>query len=145
MARTLFFLFFLSTFHLMTGAATFPVQQVTTNSLDEEWGIIHSATSGGKILWEDGAGTVVLFDGANTNVVQLQGNLGGVDTVFGLGSGPVSTPEQVIAVWRRSTDSGWISRNGAPPVPVTAVNPFANVGHNAEGVAIKDGAVFMIL
>ena len=119
--------------------------QITTNSSDETWGIRQSTACRGKILWVDGDGTVVLYDGVRTNAIQAQGTLGAVDDiVFALGSG--STPGSVIAVWRRGTDSGWVSMDGAPSVPVTAANPInPDQPLNAEGVAVGDGCVFMVL
>ncbi|MBI3848924.1 MAG: hypothetical protein HY298_01340 [Verrucomicrobia bacterium] len=121
------------------------VQQLTTNATSETWGIRHSTTSRGKMLWVDADGTVVLYDGAITNALQLKGILGSVDDiVFALGSG--SAPGSVIAVWRRGTDSGWVSLDGAAPVSVTATNPIdVNQPLNAEGVAVGDGSIFMVL
>ena len=122
------------------------VHQLTTNSIaDNTWGVRNSTTARGKVLWIDGSGSVIFFNGASTNLVQLQGSLGGVDdTVFALGSG--GTPGQVIGVWRHGTDSGWVSVNGAPPVPVMATNPINPAQPlNAEGVGVADGSVFMVL
>jgi hypothetical protein len=134
-------------------AAAFPfsiraqtdVRQLTTNTNEETWGIRNSATCRGKLLWVDDQGSVIFFDGITTNVLQEQGALGGVDeVVFILGSG--SGPNDVIGVWRRGTDSGWLSVNGAPPIPVTAANPINPLdGLNAEGVAVADGSIFMAL
>lgn len=121
------------------------VRQLTNNTNDNTWGVRNSATSGGQILWVDGDDSVMFFNGTATNVVQRRDALGYVDNVvFTLGSG--ATPGHVIGVWRRDTDSGWVSVDGAPPVPVNATNPInpAN-GLNAEGVAVADGYVFMIL
>ena len=121
------------------------VQQLTTNSTDETWGVRNSATSRGQVLWVDGGGSVILFDATSTSVLQAQDTLGAVDNVvFTLGSG--SNAEDVVGVWRRGTDSGWVSLNGAPPVPVMATNPINPADQmNAEGVAAADGSVFMIL
>ena len=126
-------------------SAQFAVRQITTNSTDETWGVRNSTTSRGKVLWVDGDDSVVLFDGTTTNVLQTKGTLGFVDdVVFTLGSG--ATNDSVIAVWRRGTDSGWISLNGAAPVPVTATNPIdPQQPLNAEGVSVADGSVFMVL
>ncbi|PYJ78572.1 MAG: hypothetical protein DME22_26780, partial [Verrucomicrobia bacterium] len=119
--------------------------QITTNSSDETWGIRQSTACRGKILWVDGDGTVVLYDGVRTNAIQAQGTLGAVDDiVFALGSG--STPGSVIAVWRRGTDSAWVSMDGTPSVSVAATNPIdPDQSLNAEGVAVGDGCVFMVL
>ncbi len=121
------------------------VSQLTTNLTEETWGIRNSVTSGGQVFWVDGDGSVVYFDGTATNVLQAQGTLGAVDdVVFTLGSG--AGAGQTIGVWRRGQDSGWVSADGAPPVPVAAANPIdPEQPMNAEGVAVADGSVFMIL
>jgi hypothetical protein len=67
--------------------------QLTTNATSESWGIRHSTTSRGKVLWVDADGSVVLYDGVKTNALQLQGALGAVDDiVFALGGGPTPIP-----------------------------------------------------
>ena len=124
-------------------AAVFPVSQITSNATAESWGIRSPTTAHGQILWVDEVSNVVLFNGQSTNVVQARGSLGNVDDiVFTLGSGAGSN--QVIGVWRRGTDQGWISVNGGPAVAVSAVNPITNQSMNAEGVAVADGSVFMV-
>jgi len=118
--------------------------QLTSNTGEEIWRDRDSTTVNGQVLWVDGDGAVVFFNGATTNLVQAQEVFAVGETAFALGSG--AAVSQVIAVWRRGTDAGWVSINGDPPVPVTATNPI-NPGNemNLEGVAIADGSVFVIL
>jgi len=133
------------TFCQSSGVAGLPVRQLTNNTNDNSWGIRNSATANGRVLWVDGDDSVVFFNGTKTNLVQSRDSLGGVDNVvFTLGTG--ATNGGTIGVWRRGTDSGWISVDGATAMPVNATNPIdpAN-GLNAEGVAVADGYVFMIL
>jgi photosystem II stability/assembly factor-like uncharacterized protein len=121
------------------------VRQLTNNTNDNSWGIRNSSTANGRLFWVDGDDSVIFFDGTTTNLVQTRDSLGGVDdVVFALGTG--ATAGGTIAVWRRGTDSGWISVDGAAAIPVNATNPIdpAN-GLNAEGVSVADGFVFMIL
>jgi photosystem II stability/assembly factor-like uncharacterized protein len=132
--------------HGLDARAQMTVRLLTTNSIaDNTWGVRNSTTTGGKVLWIDGSGSVIFFNGTTTNLVQLQGLLGSIEnTVFALGSG--ETPSQVIGVWRHGTDSGWVSVNGGTPVPVMATNPINPAQPlNAEGVAVAEGSVFMVL
>ena len=144
-ARVLFLASVATAAYAFSVHAQTTVRQLTTNTNEETWGIRNSATCRGKLLWVDDQGSVIFFDGVSTHLLQQQGTLGGVDeTVFTLGSG--SGPNDVIGVWRRGTDSGWLSVNGAPPIPVTATNPINPLdGLNAEGVAVADGSIFMAL
>jgi hypothetical protein len=122
------------------------VRQVTTNLVDETWGIRNSVISGGKLLWIDESNSVIFFNGTTTNVVQPRGTNGLLeDHVFTLGSG--AAPGETIGVWRRGADgTSFISTNGKPPVLIVATNPYdPNNALNAEAVAVADGSVFMIL
>lgn len=122
------------------------VRQITTNLVDESWGVRNSTISAGKVLWIDESNSVVFFNGTTTNLVQARGAYGTVEShVFMLGSG--STASNTIAAWRRGADgTSFVSTNGKPPVLVVATNPYdPNNPLNAEAVGIDDGSVFMIL
>src|SRR6266481_68595 len=121
------------------------VRQVTTNLVDDTWGIRNSVISGGKLLWIDESNSVIFFNGTTTNLLQPRGTNGFVENpVFALGSG--AAPSATIGVWRRGSDgTSFVSTNGGPPVSIIATNPYdANNPLNAEALSIADGSVFMI-
>ena len=63
---------------LVTLAFTLPFsapaasQQLTSNTSEEIWRDRDRTTVDGKVLWVDGAGAVVFFNGSATNVAQAQ-------------------------------------------------------------------------
>lgn len=140
--------FWICAFLCLTAPRTQAATQITSNTDNEAWSVRNSATSQGKVLWFDQNDTVFLYDGTNTQQVQLKDASaapGAIDNVvFSLGSG--ASAGQVIGAWRRGTDFGWVSMNGGTPVAVTATNPYNPANPmNPEGVAIADGCVFMAL
>jgi len=117
--------------------------QITDDMPNEHWGVRHSSTVDGKVLWDNGD-DVSFFDGANTQLVQARGALEAInEDVFGLGTGANSG--EVIAAWRRGTDFAWVWRSGGQPMLVNATNPFdPQQAMNPEVVAIADGSVFIV-
>lgn len=131
-------------------------EQLTSDAIEQEWGIKNGTTSQGRIIWTDGSDVFAYENGSGASVQQRNDtpgfeSLGGpVDTgtVFAMGSG--AAPGQVIAAWRRGAngDYAWIWNNtgGGPVVVVNPANPFSpGTRHNPEGVSIADGHVFMVL
>src|SRR5260370_34968708 len=92
------------------------VRQITTNLVDETWGIRNSVVSGGKLLWIDESNSVIFFNGTTTNLLQPRGTNGFVENpVFALGSG--AAPGATIGVWRRGADgTSFVSTKGGPPM-----------------------------
>lgn len=143
--------YYLAVYGKDSGTATYTAAAATisfTTTLSQlapsaSWSNRQGSTSQGKALYFDGYGTIWLYNGSTSSVVQTQGALGGAqDFAFTLGSG--SAAGHVIGAWRR-LDSAWVSVDGGTPVMINAVNAVnAADPTDAEDLEVDSGCVFAV-